>query len=47
MESNEWITKQKESFLSDDVSWLDVNECFNVDEGLNNRKRKRGMQIIF
>ena len=43
---DEWITEQEAPCLSDDVSWLDVNECFNVDERPNNRLRKRDIQII-
>ena len=48
MESDdEWITEQEEPCLPDDVSWLDVNECFDFDKKPNNRKKKRCMQIIF
>ncbi|XP_050217659.1 uncharacterized protein LOC126668510 [Mercurialis annua] len=35
MESDdEWITEIEESCLSEDNSWMDVNECFDDDEGL-------------
>ncbi|XP_029116976.1 uncharacterized protein [Elaeis guineensis] len=43
---DEWITEQEEPCLLDDVSWLDVNECFNIDEGPNNRTRKRGSRNL-
>ncbi|XP_061360438.1 uncharacterized protein LOC133304421 [Gastrolobium bilobum] len=38
----EWITEQEEPCLMDEESWMDVHECFNVDEGDQSKKRKRG-----
>ena len=49
MESDdEWITEREEPCLNDleleegDKSWMDVQECFNIEEGAPSRKRKRG-----
>ncbi|XP_055961848.1 uncharacterized protein LOC126681648 [Mercurialis annua] len=44
MESDdEWITEIEESCLLEDNSWMDVNECFDDDEGLGSTsQRKRG-----
>ena len=54
MESDdEWITEREEPCLSDleleegDKSWMDVQECFNIEEGAPNRKRKRGRIMKF
>ncbi|XP_061352114.1 uncharacterized protein LOC133297067 [Gastrolobium bilobum] len=38
----EWITEQEEPCLMDEESCMDVHECFNVDEGDQSKKRKRG-----
>lgn len=47
MESDdEWITEKEDPCLPEDVSWLDVHECFKEDEGTIASKRKRGMMYI-
>ncbi|WOK92884.1 hypothetical protein Cni_G01576 [Canna indica] len=52
MESDdEWITEREEPCLHDlelqgDKSWMDVQECFNIEEGAPNRKRKRGSRNL-
>lgn len=43
VESNdEWIIEKVDPCLPKDTSWMDVHECFQVDEGTNTNKRKRG-----
>ncbi|KAI9083295.1 hypothetical protein K1719_034827 [Acacia pycnantha] len=37
----EWITEQEDLCLMDGESWMDIHECFNVDEGDQSKKRKR------
>ncbi|XP_077243141.1 uncharacterized protein LOC143883709 [Tasmannia lanceolata] len=40
MESDdEWITEENPTSLSEDFSWLDIQQCFNVEEG-NPKLRK-------
>ncbi|XP_029128430.1 uncharacterized protein LOC114916238 [Cajanus cajan] len=39
---DEWITEKDNRCLPIDASWMDVYECFGVDEGAPNKKRKRG-----
>ncbi|XP_031258298.1 uncharacterized protein LOC116116350 [Pistacia vera] len=42
IESNdEWIMEKEDPCLTDDNSWMDVQECFNIDEGAPNDKRAR------
>ncbi|KAI9126444.1 hypothetical protein K1719_002865 [Acacia pycnantha] len=36
----EWITEQEDPCLMDGESWMDVHECFNVDEGDQSKKRR-------
>ena len=44
---DEWITEREDAHLSDDCSWMDVQECFIVDEGSSiNKRRKRGIMYI-
>ncbi|KAK4255985.1 hypothetical protein QN277_008908 [Acacia crassicarpa] len=38
----EWITEQEDPCLMEGEFWMDIHECFNVDEGDQSRKRKRG-----
>ncbi|KAF7146530.1 hypothetical protein RHSIM_Rhsim04G0154000 [Rhododendron simsii] len=43
MESdNEWITEREDPCLPLDPSWIDMNECFEVNEGETSRKGHRG-----
>ncbi|KAG5562353.1 hypothetical protein RHGRI_005178 [Rhododendron griersonianum] len=43
MESDdEWITKREDPCLPLDPSWMDMNECFEVNEGETSRKGRRG-----
>lgn len=43
MESDdEWITEKEDACLPEDISWMDVHECFKEDEGSSSHKRKRG-----
>ncbi|XP_050259839.1 uncharacterized protein LOC126704890 [Quercus robur] len=43
MESDdEWITEKEEPCLPEDTSWMDIHECFEVNEEGCSRKRKRG-----
>nr|KYP59947.1 hypothetical protein KK1_015394 [Cajanus cajan] len=39
---DEWITEKENPCLPIDASWMDVHECFGVDEGAPKKKRKRG-----
>ncbi|KAF7821916.1 adenylate kinase isoenzyme 6-like protein HBR1-like [Senna tora] len=39
---DEWITEQEEPCLMEGGSWMDVQECFNIDEGAPSKKRKKG-----
>ena len=42
MESDdEWITEKEDACLPEDISWMDVHECFKEDEGVSGNKRKR------
>lgn len=46
MESdNEWITESELPCLQNDCSWMDVQECFNEDEGPSDMKRRRGIYL--
>lgn len=40
---DEWITEKEEPCLPEDTSWMDIHECFQDDEGVSSKKRKRGM----
>uniref|UniRef100_A0A7N2LQ18 Uncharacterized protein n=1 Tax=Quercus lobata TaxID=97700 RepID=A0A7N2LQ18_QUELO len=43
MESDdEWITEKEEPCLPEDTSWMDIHECFEVNEEGCSRKRKGG-----
>ncbi|CAL5436697.1 unnamed protein product [Camellia sinensis] len=43
MESDdEWITEKEDPCLPEDHSWMDIQECFEDDEGTTSKKRKRG-----
>ncbi|KAI8535251.1 hypothetical protein RHMOL_Rhmol10G0159300 [Rhododendron molle] len=43
MESDdEWITEREDPCLPLDPSWMDMNECFEVNEGETSRKGRRG-----
>ena len=39
---DEWITEKEDAYLPEDISWMDVHECFKEDEGFSGNKRKRG-----
>ncbi|XP_031284359.1 uncharacterized protein LOC116143083 [Pistacia vera] len=39
---DEWIMEKEDPCLPDDNSWMDVQECFNIDEGAPSNKRARG-----
>ncbi|KAI3522230.1 hypothetical protein L1887_11714 [Cichorium endivia] len=39
---DEWITETEDVCLPEDISWMDVHECFKEDEGTSSNKRKRG-----
>ena len=42
MESDdEWIIEKENALLPEDTSWMNVGECFEVQEGTS-KKRKRG-----
>ena len=44
MESDdEWITERDDSCLPPDNTWMDMNKCFEVNEGKNSRKRNKGI----
>lgn len=43
MESDdEWITEKEDACLPEDISWMDIHECFKEDVGTSARRRKRG-----
>lgn len=43
MESDdEWITEKEGPSLPEDTTWMNVNECFEVEEGEYSKKRKKG-----
>ncbi|MED6210822.1 hypothetical protein PIB30_067738 [Stylosanthes scabra] len=39
---DEWITEKEAPCLPVDSSWIDVHECFTLEEGAPSKKRKRG-----
>jgi len=39
---DEWITEKENPCLPIDSSWMDIHECFDVEEGAPSKKRKRG-----
>jgi len=39
---NEWITEKENSCLPIDPSWMNVHECFDVEEGALSKRKKRG-----
>ncbi|KAL5544677.1 hypothetical protein UlMin_008461 [Ulmus minor] len=39
---DEWITEKEDPVLPVDNSWMNVSECFKVEEGESSKKRKRG-----
>ncbi|XP_061357381.1 uncharacterized protein LOC133301719 [Gastrolobium bilobum] len=39
---DEWIAEQEEPCLMDGDSWMDIQDSFNIEEGDQNKKRKRG-----
>ena len=39
---DEWITDKEDPVLRVDNSWMNVSECFEVEEGESSKKRKRG-----
>ncbi|KAI3499858.1 hypothetical protein L1887_35672 [Cichorium endivia] len=39
---DEWITEKEDACLPEDISWMDVHECFKEDVGTSANKRKRG-----
>ena len=39
---DEWITEKEDHVLPKDHTWMNVNECFEVEEGESSKKRKRG-----
>ena len=46
MESDdEWITEKEELCLPEDTSWMDIHECFEVNEEGCSRKRKRSIDL--
>jgi len=42
IESDDEITEKENPCLPIDFSWMDIHECFNVEEGAPNKKRNRG-----
>jgi len=43
MESDaEWIIEKEDPCLPNDVSWMDVNESFTLEEGARSNKRNKG-----
>ncbi|WOL06774.1 hypothetical protein Cni_G15508 [Canna indica] len=43
---DEWITEREDPCLIEGNSWMDVDECFNIEEGGSSKKRKRGPRNI-
>ena len=42
---DEWITEKEEPCLPKDTSWMDIHECFEVNEEGCSRKRKRSIDL--
>ena len=43
MESDDdWITKKENVVLPEEMTWMNVNECFEIQGGESSRNRKRG-----
>ena len=40
---DEWITEKEDPCFPVDASWMDIHECFTLDEGAPSKKRKRGI----
>ena len=48
MESDEeWITEQENPCLPQDNSWMDANECFEDDGGIQPSNNRRGIYLYF
>ncbi|XP_030931017.1 uncharacterized protein LOC115956884 [Quercus lobata] len=43
---DEWITEKEEPCLPEDTSWMDIHECFEVNEEGCSRKRRRGSRNL-
>ncbi|KAJ0038065.1 hypothetical protein Pint_23644 [Pistacia integerrima] len=43
---DEWIMGKEDPCLPDDNSWVDVQECFNIDEGAPSNKRAKGISYF-
>ena len=42
MESiDKWITKREDAVLLEDITWMNVSECFDIEEEESSKKRKR------
>ena len=39
---DEWIAEKENPCLPEDNSWMDVHECFNLDEGASSNRKRRG-----
>ncbi|KAL6340104.1 hypothetical protein AAG906_038939 [Vitis piasezkii] len=37
---DEWITELEDPCLPKDNSWMDVHECFQVNEGCNGKRKQ-------
>ena len=41
MESNnDWITEREDAVLPKEMAWMNVNECFEIQEGESSRKKE-------
>ncbi|KAJ0086542.1 hypothetical protein Patl1_08737 [Pistacia atlantica] len=43
---DKWIMEKEDPCLPDDNSWMDVQECFNIDEGAPSNKRAIGISYF-
>ncbi|XP_012848004.1 PREDICTED: uncharacterized protein LOC105967965 [Erythranthe guttata] len=47
MESdNEWITEREDPTLPENTYWLDINKCFQLENGESSKRKKRGRRDI-
>ena len=39
---DEWITEKEDACLSEDTTWMDLDGCFELEQGTSGTKKKKG-----
>jgi hypothetical protein len=39
---DEWITEKEDACLSEDTTWMDLDACFELEQGTSGTKKKKG-----